>query len=166
MVEGIVVVSAMLGFLGLIMWIRQAYGTKLDVQQRTRSEVLYRASHACSDGGEGGGGAVDGAVLPGAAQSGPGGPEASQLTTRWNVATGELRSTATGSAVFDKNAGGRSSSISYERRVLVSNVRSRSTCVCNEPKYDSSLTAWFKFGLGFVRNAGGLAGLLAVPGGP
>ena len=52
MAEGIIVISVMLGFLGLIVWVRMAYGTKLDYQQLTRSTTLYSASHACeSEGG-------------------------------------------------------------------------------------------------------------------
>jgi len=157
MVEGIVVISVMLGFLGLIQWVRMAYGTKLDMQQTTRSDVLYNASHACEQGSDSGGQLAN---PPGGGQGPSNG--AAQYSTSWNVAKGALGPTAVNfTSSEDQNAG--NGAIVYGRRALSTQVKARSTCVCNEKKYDSQLTAWLSFGLSMIGNAGGFASLLSTP---
>src|SRR5262245_60829309 len=47
MVEAVIVLSTMLVFLGLIVWTRNSYAMKMDLQQDTRATSLYYASHAC-----------------------------------------------------------------------------------------------------------------------
>lgn len=156
MVEGIVVISVMLGFLGLIQWARMAYGAKLDMQQQTRSDVLYNASHAC-EGGADSGGSLGGAPAGGAGPT----QGVGQSTTNWNVAKSSNSGSVSFSSIMDTNAG--SGAINYGRRQLVSNISAKSTCVCNEKKYENQLTAWISFGLNFLGNAGGFASLISTP---
>jgi len=166
MVEGIVVMSVFVIFLGLIVWTRRAYGMKLDMQQRTRSDTLYFASHGCENtgGGVGQAGAggtvgVDNSAAAGAANRAPSADKAA-VNQSWNRATGNLAGTASWQVAYDANAtGGGNSSISYTKRAWTSNVKAESTVTCNEKKYDSQLTAWFSFGVQMLRTGGGFAGL-------
>ena len=48
MVESVIVISTLLVFMGLIVFMRKSYGAKLDIQQTTRANVLYYASHGCT----------------------------------------------------------------------------------------------------------------------
>ena len=99
MIEGVIAISTMLIFLGLIMWTRQAYGMKLDMQQRTRSDTLYFASHACEDTGGGIGQSGGGGTIPGdnpaAGAAGKSGlPDAAAVNRSWNSAAGSINSRA------------------------------------------------------------------------
>lgn len=163
MVESVVVISTMLVFLGLIVWTRQAYGAKLDLQQRTRSDTLYYASHGCegSTGGSassGTGGTVGGDRPPGSNAS-SGQPGAAALDKSWNEAKGTLQQTVELTAVVDNNATGQNASISYGRMALKSNVKASSEVTCNEKKYTNQLTAWFQFGMDMVSSGGGFGNL-------
>ncbi len=165
MIESVVVISTMLIFLGLIVWTRQAYGMKLDLQQRTRSDTLYFASHACEDSGGGIGQTGGGGTVPGnggpaagaAAQSGL--PDAAAVNRNWNSASGSLSGTASWQAVWDQNARGGNAAINYGKMSLTSNVTAASAVTCNEKKYKSQLIAWFQFGVDFVKTGGGVMNL-------
>lgn len=66
MVEAIPVLTVMILFLGMTMYIFRGYKEKLVLEQKTRSEALTEASHACEGGGSGsgsGGGTSTGASL-------------------------------------------------------------------------------------------------------
>jgi hypothetical protein len=155
MLEGVIVITTFLVFFGLIMWSRNAYGLKLDMQQKTRSEVLYYASHGCEGGGGNGGSVPISNPGENGAQNGPA-DGAAQAVRSWNSASLDLSDTATGSASVDTNATG---SIRLQKIGLSSNVTGTSNTVCNEPKYNSQLTAWFRFGVDLVRRGGGIADL-------
>lgn len=166
MIEAIVVISTMLIFMGLIVWIRQAYGMKLDMQQRTRSDVLYYASHGCENTGGGIGKPGGGGTVPGT--GGPAGqaagktnlPDSAAVSRKWNSATATLKTSVTSQATYDKNAGSsKSSSIEYGKLVLKANVSASSLITCNEKKYKSQLTAWLQFGLDFIKTGGGVVDL-------
>ena len=164
MVEGIIVISTMLIFLGLIVWTRQAYGMKLDMQQRTRSDTLYYASHACEDTGGGVGQSGGGGTVPGDNPAGPaaqrsGLPDAAAVNRSWNSASGSLNGTASWQAVWDQNARGQNASINYGKLALTSNITAASAATCNEKKYGSQLTAWAQFGIDMLRSGGGLMDL-------
>jgi hypothetical protein len=154
MAEAIVVISVMIGFLGLIVWTRNAYGMKLDVQQGTRSSVLYSASHGCEAEG---GGNEEGPVgeAPNGARQAPN-AGAAETTTKWNSVQASNNASVDWASIQDNNAayggGGR---ISYGRRPLHANVKAFSYCTCNEKKYDNQLTAWAKFGFNLIRSGGG-----------
>jgi hypothetical protein len=163
--ESVIVISTMLIFLGLIVWTRQAYGMKLDLQQRTRSDTLYFASHGCEDTGggigqPGGGGTVPGDTGPaeGAAAK-TGLPDSAPVTRSWNDASASLNATVSWQAIWDQNANGSSAPINLQKKALVSNVSAGSQMTCNEKKYSSQLTAWFQFGLDFLKNGGGVMDL-------
>jgi hypothetical protein len=164
MIESVIVISTMLIFMGLIVWMRQAYGTKLDLQQRTRSDVLYFASHACEDNGGGGGQASGGGTVPGGnpvggAAGASGLPEGQAASRSWNSASSSLTGSANGQAIFDQNAKGQGGSINYGKMPLNSSIKAASACTCNEKKYTSQLTAWAKFGIDMVKSGGGIVDL-------
>lgn len=154
MIEAIVVISVLLVFMGLIVWMRQAYGTKLDLQQRTRAETLYFASHACQGDGK----TTLGGAVPG--DSGPAAntaektklPEGAALNRNWNNATGTLEKTVDGQAVWDQNARGNEAPIEYGKHALTSQVTASSTVTCNEKKYDSKLSALFGTGVDVLKS--------------
>ncbi len=164
MVEAVIVISTMVVFSGLIIWMRQAYGMKLDMQQQTRSDALYFASHGCEDSGgglgrTGGGGTAPTPNSPADTAAGRTRlPDSAAVSRSWNSASATMSGTASAQAAYDANArnGG---AIRYGRMNLVSNVSAGSYVTCNEKKYNSQLTAWFQFGLDFLRSGGGVADL-------
>lgn len=162
MAEGVVAITTMLVFLGLIVWVRQAYGMKLDLQQQTRSDTFYYASSGCTDKGGGNSGKGGGGMVPIDAPIGKvteRSPEA-DIDRSWNSARGAASDTASWYAVWDRNAnGGKASTIRLAKGGLTSNVGAETALACNEPEYRSQATAWFKFGLDFARSGAGLADL-------
>lgn len=160
MVEGIVIMSGMVCFIGLIVWTRKAYGMKLDFQQRTRSDSLYFASHGCEGQGglatPGGGGTMGGSNPAAAAANAANQPGSATVNQSWNQATAKLEGQALWAASFNANPVG---AITYVKTPMVANVKAESTTVCNEKKYNSQLTAWFKFGLDLVKGGGGFMNL-------
>lgn len=167
MVEGIVVISVMIGFLGLIMGAKKAYEAKLYRQQGTRATALYSASHACEKsengytgetggGGEAGGGeGGDITSPPKGTDSGPGGGAAS-TTTKWNSVAATDSESPEWIWIADQNAGGGgSSTINLQKSSKTTNVKANSFCVCNEKKYDNQLTAWLSFGASLIKSGGG-----------
>ena len=165
MVEGIVVMSAMLGFLGLISGVEHAYATKLQTQQRTRSSTLYTASHACDTGNSEGGGSIMGA--PGG--NGTPAGNAGSNSASWNVAKSEWKGSSPLLYIADANATGGKGPIALQKRGQDLQVASLSRCVCNEPDYKHTFLgqfgAFFKFGLKMFTNLGGAAALFSIPGG-
>jgi len=160
MVEGIVVISVMLGFLGLIQWVQRAYGMKLDRQQDLRSDVLYNASHACSDSAK----TEPGGQIANQPGSGTGPNNGSaQYSTSWNVAKATDTQQVSFFEIVDANATTPGRGISLMKKQMTSTVKSRSTCICNEKKYDSQLTAWIQFAGNWFKNAGGFASLISTP---
>jgi hypothetical protein len=153
MLEGIIVLTTMLVFLGLIVWTRNAYGLKLDMQQQARSNVLHHASNGCEDGGNGGGPMPMG-DLPGAGTEGPSNGAAT-ATRSWNSTSVSTTGRATGSAIVNRSPRG----IRVQRSPLVSNVTADSNCVCNERKYNSQLSAWIRFAADMARRGGGAANI-------
>lgn len=165
MIEGVIVVTTMLVFLGLIVWTRQAYGMKLDLQQQTRSNVLYYASHGCT--GAGGHSQIGGTVnneeaaatekIADKAKL----PEASAASRTFNTASSSANSTSNWQTVWDKNAeGGQDSSINLQKQGLSRPVSAASKVTCNEKRYNSQWTAWFEFGVDWVgRGLGGVGDL-------
>lgn len=142
---------------------RQAYGLKLDLQQRTRSDVLYYASHGCekSDGvGQTGeGGTVPGDnPAEGVAQR-AGLRDAAAVKRNWNNASGTASGKASWHAVWDENARGQNGAIRHGRLELTSDVSAASVVTCNEKKYDSQMTAWARFAFDLLRGGGGAANL-------
>lgn len=164
MVEGVVVVSTMLVFMGLIVWTRKSYGMKLDLQQTTRSNVLFYASHGCTGAGASSapGGTVD-----------TGSPEATNAANKsnvankggasrsWNTASASANDTSSWQTVWDVNArGGQGGSINLQKQGLSRPINAASTVTCNEKKYESQWSAWFQFGIDFVgRGFGGVGDL-------
>lgn len=161
MAEAVVVITTMLVFLGLIVWVRQAYGMKLDLQQQTRADTFYYASSGCRDKGGGDatsgvGGAVPVDAPIGKVQSMS--PE-SEIERSWNSARGQANDTANWQAVWDRNANGGTAPIRLAKGGLTSNVGAETALTCNEPEYRSQITAWFRFGLDFARSGAGVADL-------
>lgn len=151
MAEGIVVMSVILGFLGLIFGTGKAYQMKLDKQQGTRSDALYTCSHA----GSGGGGGI-GVTAPNGASMGPNNG-AAQITKRFNLE----QATDQGSVpvVYVANTNAPNGSIAWGKKGFTSQVSAHSACVDNEPEYGSQLTAWVSFGMSLIGNLGGAGAL-------
>lgn len=165
MVEGIIVISTFLVFMGLIVWSRKAYGMKLDEQMGTRSSVMYFASHGCEGGVPGPGVSLGSNSAPTdsreAAESGAGKasvPNKKAADRQWNSASSVSDKTASWQTVWDVNARGQNASIQYGKQSLVSKIHAESHVTCNEKKYDNQWTAWFQFGLDFVKRGFGGVG--------
>jgi hypothetical protein len=164
LVEAAVVIPVMLVFLGLTMWVHNAYDEKLASQTSSRAQVLWYGSHNCeeeapenvatqlgtkSSGGAGkeggnidqGGGGVGGTEskkLDGNVQAG--------LSKTHNVVKSHRDGTVAGSAVQDRT-----------KVSLSAPVQANSVAPCNEKRYDNSWTAVFKFIPGFLRSGGGIS---------
>jgi len=156
MAEAIIAISTMLIFMGLISWTRQAYGMKLDLQQRTRSDTFYFASHGCDGGG---GGAPGGSPEAEAAAGKSPLPDKAAVKQTWGSASGAAGGSASWQAVWDQNAHGGNASINYGKLGLNANVTAGSTVTCNEKKYNSQLTAWFQFGVDYLKSGAGVLDL-------
>jgi hypothetical protein len=163
MVEGILVMATLLVFLGLIVGARNAYATKLDVQQTSRSNVLYYASHACQ-GNQGSNNTQTGSIMPGPGGNAAPANGAQQGTSSWNVASNTGSTTSSWMYIADQNAG-NPGGIALGKSTFSSNVSWSSYCVCNEQQYNSQLTAWFKFGISMVKNLGGFSAMFSLAGG-
>lgn len=165
MVEGIVVIITMLVFLGMTVWATKAYGGKLDQASDTRRDVLFYASHDCSQSPPGSAvqsaeeeaDATDGEDAPEATAAadrlaGRGRGEGAAVSRNWNMASTEKSSTVTGSAVVVSNP---ESGLNARREGLSANLRTGSWVACNERRYDNAWTQVFEFGWDFLRSAGG-----------
>jgi hypothetical protein len=165
MIEGVIVISTMLVFLGLIVFVRKAYGAKLDLQQQTRANVLYYSSHGCtgSVGPQptleekstiGGSRQAENA----ASKSQVAGKEAASRT--WNTANAKANMTVSWVAVWDTNATTtKGGAINLQKHRLDRQISAASTVTCNEKKYDSQWQAWMQFGIDLVSRGGGVGDL-------
>lgn len=165
MIEGVFVVATMVVFMGLILWTRKSYGMKLDLQQQTRSNVLYYSSHGCTGAGgksSEGVGTTDGSREAAAAADKSGMPESAAASSRWNSASAKAEDDAKWRTAWDVNAGGGGiggGGIDVREQQLTRKVHAGSDVICNEKKYDSQWTAWMKFGVDFVSSGAGAGGL-------
>lgn len=160
MIEGAVVVSTMLVFLGLIQFSKQSYAKKLDLQQQTRANTLYYASHGC-DGQEGTGAGPEGAPEAENAAKKSSVPNKGAASRKFNTASASATDTASFQAVWDTNAKGKDgASINLQKHALDREVTAASKVTCNEKKYDNQWLAWMQFGIDFVsRGFGGVGDL-------
>lgn len=166
LVEAAVVIPVMLVFLGLTMWVHNAYDEKLASQTSSRAQVLYYGSHNCEEeapenvatqlGTKTGGGAAgkEGGEAS-AGGSGEGARESSRLggnvqaglSKTYNVAKSHRDGTVDGTAVQDRTK------VSFSAP-----VQANSVAPCNEKRYDNSWTAVFRFIPGFLMSGGGISG--------
>lgn len=151
MVEGIVIMTTMLVFLGTNVWAAKAYGGKLDQASETRRDVLYYASHSCDAQIPGSavtpsGQAIDptgqNSVLDSQASKQPGAAQA--VNRSWNTASTFKETTVSGYAVITTPRTGRDP--------LSASLRTGSWATCNEKRYDNPWTALFSFGWDFLRS--------------
>jgi len=165
LVEAAVVIPVMLVFLGLTMFVHNAYDEKLASQTSTRAQVLYYGSHNCeeeapedvatqlgtksggggvakeggeSDQGGGSAGSNEAGHLDGNVQAG--------LSKTYNVVKSHRDGTVAGTAVQDR-----------EKVSFSAPVQANSEAPCNEKRYDNSWTAVFKFIPGFLMSGGGIS---------
>jgi Flp pilus assembly protein TadG len=162
MIEGVIVISTMLVFMGLIVYVRKAYGTKLDLQQTTRANVLYYASHGCT-GSAGtaseGTGSSDGSREAENVAKKTNVPNKAAASRKWNTASATGSETVSWQTVWDVNAQ-RGGAIDLQKQKLSRQINASSTVTCNEKKYDSQWKAWYQFGADFVaRGFGGVGDL-------
>jgi hypothetical protein len=163
MIEGVIVISTMLVFMGLIVYMRKAYGMKLDLQQTTRSNVLYYASHGCT-GSQGNTTEATGSssgsreVENVAKKSNV--PSKAVASRKWNTASATAGGTASWQTVWDTNAQKGGGAINLQKQKLGRSITAASTVTCNEKKYDSQWTAWYQFAADFAsRGFGGVGDL-------
>jgi hypothetical protein len=155
MVEGIVIITVMLVFIGMIMFAHDSYARKIDLQTSTRSTSLFFASHACD------GGAPDAVTSQG--QSAEFGADTRGLegtTSRlrnseragasrdWGIARSEQTAEVNGSAIVD-----------LRRTGLHRRVGAKSAVACNERSYDNRWTGLIPFAIEFARRGGGVVDL-------
>lgn len=163
MLEGIIVITTMLVFLGLIVWTRKSYGMKLDLQQSTRSSVLYYASHGCTGNGsfEVGGSAPSGSPEAEAVAGKANVPNRTAASRTWNTANATNHGSSSWQAVWDVNAkDGAGGAIDLQKQTLTREITAASKVTCNEKKYANAWTAWFEFGVDFAaRGLGGVGDL-------
>ena len=165
LVEAAVVLPVMLVFLGLTMWVHNAYDEKLASQTSTRAQVLWYGSHNCEEEapeevatqlgtktsgggvgkesgeanqGGGGEGTKEAGKLSGNVQAG--------LSKTYNVVKSHREGNVAGTAVQDRTK------VSFSTP-----VQGNSEAPCNEKRYDNSWTAVFKFIPGFLMSGGGIS---------
>lgn len=164
MIEGIIVVSTMLVFMGLITYTRQGYGMKMDLQQATRANTFYYASHGCEGDtsgaeSEGSGPAPGNGTAENAANKSSV-PNKAAASRSYNTASATSNGSTSFQYVFDANANGGNQSINYQKKQGKRTITAASKVTCNEKKYDNQWTAWFQFGVDFVsRGFGGVGDL-------
>jgi hypothetical protein len=164
LVEAAVVIPVMLVFLGLTMWVHNAYDEKLASQTSTRAQVLWTGSHNCEEEAPeevatqlgtkstGGGGRDQGSADPGG--GGAGQNEAGKLSA--NVQAGLSKTYNVVKAHRDGNVAG--TAVQDRTKVSFSTpVQGNSEAPCNEKRYDNSWTAVFKFIPGFLMSGGGIS---------
>jgi hypothetical protein len=176
MVEGIVVMTTMLVFLGMNIWAGQVYGGKLDQANSTRRDVLYYASHGCEQTNPTdadtytqstlsgiSGAAINAENLnvppPDQARDRVGGnfegTTAGQgingaVSRSWNTASGgKGPQEVSGSTLVGDN------SILVQKRALSVNLGTNSYAACNEKTYNNQWTAFFEFSWDFLKRGAG-----------
>lgn len=157
MLEGIVVITTMLVFLGMIVFAGKAYGAKIDQAAQVRSDVLYYASHGCGELPENAsatstGGDEGAAVTPDAETSEAtsraakiGGNETSALERKWNMATSSAERTVDGEAIVD-----------LKKVAISTRVKTDSWVACNEKTYGDMWTGLVDFGVDWVKSGAGV----------
>lgn len=176
MVEGIVVMTTMLVFLGMNVYAENVYGGKLDQASSTRRDVLYYASHGCEetngtdidtytqDSLRGiSGNAINSENIneppPDPARDRIGGnfegTQAGQgisgaVSRNWNTASGgKGPQTITGSALVGQD------SILVTKKAMAVNLGTNSHSACNEKTYNNQWTAFFQFSWDFLKRGAG-----------
>jgi hypothetical protein len=176
MVEGIVVMTTMLVFLGMNIWAENVYGGKLDQANSTRRDVLYYESHGCEEAN-----ATDDDTytqrtlsgISGAAKSGENlnvpppdqtrdrvggnfdGSRAGEgingaVSRSWNTASGgKGPQNVSGSALVGEN------SILVKKKALSVNLGTNSFSACNEKTYNNQWTAFFQFSWDTLKRGAG-----------
>ena len=157
MIEGIVVISTMLVFLGMIVFVGKAYGAKIDQAARVRSDVLYYASHGCAELPEDAsatstGPAESAAVTPDAETAEAtsradriGGNETHALERTWNLAASSAERMVGGEAIVD-----------LKKVALSTRVKTDSYVACNEKTYGDMWTGLVDFGVDWVKSGAGV----------
>jgi hypothetical protein len=161
MIEGIIVISTMLVFMGLITYTRQSYGKKMDLQQQTRANTLFFASNGCEGATTGGGSVPAGGGNEAAnAANKSNVPNKAAASRKFNTASTSASDSASFQAVWDNNANGGNATIEYGKHTLSRQISAASKVTCNEKKYKNQWTAWLQFGIDFVsRGFGGVGDL-------
>jgi hypothetical protein len=156
MIEAVIVLSTMLVFMGLIMWTRNSYAMKLDMQQGTRSNALYYASHGCSGGGasERGGTVQDSSPEAESAAKKSNVAGSAAASRIYNTAIAKMSGKADWRTVWDANAG--KGSLDLKKQGLSRTIEANSKVTCNEPAYDGGWKDWFQFGAQYL--SGGMSG--------
>jgi Flp pilus assembly protein TadG len=158
MIEAVIVLSTMLVFLGLIMWTRNSYGMKLDMQQSTRSSSLYYAAHGCK--GDRGAASSDegGTVLDSSDEASNVAkkakiPAAAAASRVYNTARAKLSGKSSFMAVWDASGG---KGLDLKKQALSRTVTAESKVTCNELSFGGGWQDWLSVGLGFI--TGNLSG--------
>lgn len=164
LVEAAVVIPVMLVFLGLTMWVHNAYDEKLASQTSARAQVLWYGSHNCEEeapedvatqlgtkssggGGKEGGEANVGGGGEGATEAGHlGGNVQAGLSKTYNVVKSHRDGNVAGTAVQDRQK------VSFSAP-----VQANAEAPCNEKRYDNAWSAVFKFIPGFLKSGGGIS---------
>jgi hypothetical protein len=182
MVEGIVVISTMLVFLGMNIWAAHAYGGKIDQANASRRDALYFASHACQGGGPtdvdtytqgsvGGTAANGGGSESGGEEGDPAGQNVasaidardpnmgvgSSISRSWNTAEVSRSGSVSGTALVGQDSA-QNPSILVEKKNFTKNLATTSYTLCNEKVYESGWRSLLDFGWEFLRTAGGVPG--------
>ena len=162
LVEAAVVIPVMLVFLGLTMWIHNAYDEKLASQTSTRAQVLYNASHNCEEevpeemsvqlgtktSGTGNNKTDESAdpaagEKPGVSKTPP--TAEGGLKRSFNLVRTHRETTVGGTAVQDR-----------QKVAFSVPVTSNSEVACNEKRFDNDWTAVFGFIKSFIQSGGGI----------
>lgn len=167
MAEAIVVMTVLLVFLGMILWVHRAYAAKIDQSANTRSDVLFYASHNCETAPEveepahapavtteGEAVGVDGED-PATAEKlaedfhGKSGAKVSAtgLKRNWNVVSAMREQDVDGSAI-----------VNLEKKKMTTHVKTQSWVACNEKNYGGDWTDVAEFMWDIKDNAAGLLG--------
>ena len=176
MVEGIVVMTTMLVFLGMNLWAAKVYGGKLDQANSTRRDVLYYASHGCTEtnaidvdtyttstlsGISGAAKSTENMNVPPAdgtrdqiganfEGSAAGQGISGAVSRDWNTASGGKGPQAvSGEALVGEN------SILVRKKAMSVNLGTNSYSACNEKTYDNQWTAFFQFSWDFLKTGAG-----------
>jgi hypothetical protein len=159
MLEGVIAMSSMVVFLGLISFTRGAYGEKLDQMSSTRRDALYFASNGCEGGAPPNTQTASDGTSPLTAGTEEADNVASKLRSSeqggvdrsWNMARTTRSSQVGGNASVDRG-GGR---INLQRTPLTSDIETTSELACNERVYDNQWTALFSFAIDFAKSGAG-----------
>lgn len=161
MVEGIVIMTTMLVFLGMNIFAYRAYGGKMDQANSTRRDALFYASHSCGPCNDldpdsytdaalkgtrcGGGGSS--LSFQGIIDAVRGGADANfdiMATARSHKEKTQVSGTAVVNATPQRG-------INMTRAVLQANIETKSAVGCNEKPYYNKWAALFQMGFDFLK---------------